>query len=144
MTDDEDEVPDWFWDVIESTRPRVAALEAWLQAQPRETVARFALTYEDAASDLAEYWNGIVVDGVGWSVDDMEDLCDWVVSQGHTYWLTVRSGAHPLVDAAREYHAESGAWDAIVASPEHRGYASPAGIGHGVYWTRFGEDVPDD
>lgn len=136
-------VPDWFWDVIEAAKPRVAALEAWLAAQPEATMAQFALIYETAAAELADYWDGIEVDGDVWSEDDMEDLCDWVVSQGRDYWTSVRTGDRPLIEAARTYRAESGTWDPAITNPEHRGYASPQAIVHGVYWSRFGESLDD-
>lgn len=132
---------DWFWDVIAATAPRVAALEAWLAAQPRTTVQRFAFAYEDASTELADYADGITVDGVTFSEDDMEDLCDWVVSQGRAYWETVVSGELPLAEAALAYHDDTTHWDTAVTDPGHRGYQSPSGIAHGVYRTRFGEDL---
>lgn len=139
----DDDVPGWFWDVIDLTRPSVAALETWLATQPGETIARFAFAYWTASTDLADYADGIDVDGFAWSEDDMEDLCEWVVSQGRTYWQSVMSGEHSLRDAAAIYADRSTHWSTEVVNPEHRGYQAPGSIAHGVYWVRFGTDLDD-
>lgn len=146
--DDADfEAPDWFWDVIEVTRPNVAALAAWLVAAPKATVEQFGFHYDTAALDLADYSSGIEVDGTGWSEDDMADLCHWIVGQGRAYWQSVIEGDRTLLAAARTYGDDANHWHIKVSDPEHRGYQSPGNIAHGVYWSRFGEllnEVIDD
>jgi hypothetical protein len=152
VTDPEDDdtdfqVPDWFWDVLEATRPNLAALEAALVAAPKATVAQFGFHYDTASLDLAEYSSGIEVDGVGWSEDDMEDLCEWIVGQGRAYWQSVIDGDRTLLAAARTYLGDANHWSTEVNDPDHRGHQSPGGIAHGVYWSRFGEmlnEVIDD
>lgn len=146
MTDpdiDDSDPPGWFWAAIDAARPDVAALETWLTDQPRAIVADFGYWYDTAALELADYWNGIEVDDVVWSEDDMEDLCKWIVGRGRVYWTTVVAGGRPLLDAAREYLADVGRWTADRVRPDHRGYASPGGIAHGVYRSRFGARLHD-
>lgn len=46
------EVPDWFWEALETTWPRPSALESWLGSQRREVLEDFALAYLDAAETL--------------------------------------------------------------------------------------------
>jgi hypothetical protein len=145
-----DEIPEWFWQVLDSTKPRLPALEAWLEAQPRRTVEHFAAAYVEAAGMLGDYSDGVVVDGVGWSEDAMEDLYNWIVSQGHDYWAAVVSGEYPLADVIEVYldrPAPLGPapvrWTDDVSNPAHKGYQAPQYIAHGVYFTRFGEEIYD-
>ncbi|MFB6891530.1 hypothetical protein ACFCX4_19740 [Kitasatospora sp. NPDC056327] len=143
-----DDVPGWFWEVLAATRPRLTALESWLGSRPREVLEEFALAHECAAESLADYADGVCVDGDGWSEDDTEDLCAWVVAQGHGFWEAVRTGRLRLDEAARLYLGRTppppghpAPWDDEVADPRHRGYRSPAAIVHGVYRTRFAEEL---
>ncbi|WP_380283256.1 hypothetical protein [Kitasatospora purpeofusca] len=143
-----EDVPDWFWDVLEATRPRLSTLELWLESQPREVLEAFALAYEAAADALADFSEGVRVDGEFWSEDDTEDLCGWVVGQGRGLWGSVIAGERSLEEAAQMYLDRAALpadhvvpWDEEVANPEHRGYQSPASIAHGVYRTRFAEDL---
>jgi hypothetical protein len=140
-----DEPPAWFWAVIEETRPNLAALEAWLVAQPKATVERFANAYWDASSELCDYSEGVLINGDVWSEDSTEDLCAWVVSQGRALWVSVASGERSLAEVAEVYlgratDAGSIRWTTEVSDPRHRGYQSPEGIARGVYWSRFAED----
>ena len=50
--------PDWFWNVLDSKRPSLAALEAWLVNTPKERLEQFASAYELAAHSLSDYWDG--------------------------------------------------------------------------------------
>ena len=143
-----EEIPDWFWEVIEATKPRVSELEAWLESQPKRTVEHFAFAYMIAATSLADYSEGVRVDGFVWSEDSTEDLCDWVVSQGRVFWTAVVSGDWALADVAEVYLGrpsplsdESTQWSHEVSNPDHRGCRTPSSIAGGVYWTRFGEDL---
>ncbi|WP_406088236.1 hypothetical protein [Kitasatospora purpeofusca] len=143
-----DHASDWFWEVLESTRPRLSALESWLESQPREVLEAFALAYESAAESLADFSDGVSVDGDVWSEDSTEDLCMWVVGQGRGLWSSVVVGDRPLEDVARTYLGRAPLlpdgvplWDEEVSDPGHRGYQSPGAIVHGVYRTRFAEDL---
>jgi hypothetical protein len=145
-----DEIPAWFWQVLDSSKPRLSTLEAWLAAQPRRTVEQFAAAYTNAAETLGDYSAGVDVDEEVWSEDSTEDLYNWIVSQGHDYWAAVVSGEHPLVDVVDLYldrPSSLGAapvrWTNDVSNPEHQGYQAPCCIAHGVYRTRFGEEIPD-
>ncbi|MFF2658155.1 hypothetical protein ACFVUH_12395 [Kitasatospora sp. NPDC058032] len=141
-----DEVPDWFWAALEATRPRLSALESWLESRPREVLEAFALAFEAAADALADFSDGVRVDGFGWSEDDTEDLCLWIVGQGRGFWESVLAGERSLEEAAQLYlgrvppsAGQVVPWDEEVTNPEHRGYQSPGTIVHGVYRTRFSE-----
>ncbi|MDY0816636.1 hypothetical protein [Kitasatospora purpeofusca] len=143
-----DRDPDWFWEVLDATRPRLSALESWLESQPRDVLEAFALAYESAAESLADFSEGVSVDGDVWSEDGTEDLCRWVVGQGYGLWSPVVAGDLPLEEVARMYLGrapllpEGGTpWDGEVSDPAHRGYQSPGAIVQGVYRTRFAEDL---
>ncbi|MFJ4667381.1 hypothetical protein [Kitasatospora purpeofusca] len=143
-----DHVSDGFWEVLESTRPRLSALESWLGSQPREVLEAFALAYESAAESLADFSEGVSVDGEVWSEDSTEDLCLWVVGQGRGLWSSVVVGDLPLEEAGRMYLGRVPLlpdivtpWDGEVSDPGHRGYQSPGTIVHGIYRTRFAEDL---
>ncbi|MFE2109445.1 hypothetical protein ACFXAF_26790 [Kitasatospora sp. NPDC059463] len=141
-------IPDRFWDALEAARPHLSALEAWLGSQPREVLEEFALAYECAAGALADFSEGVRVDGDAWSEDGTEDLCLWVVGQGRGLWRSVLAGDPGLEDVAQLYLGRVAAgpgqavrWDTEVSDPRHRGYQSPGAIAHGVYRSRFGEDL---
>ncbi|KOV38015.1 hypothetical protein ADK60_03165 [Streptomyces sp. XY431] len=143
-----DHVPDWFWEVLDATRPRLSALELWLESRSREELEAFALAYESAAESLADFSEGVSVDGDVWSEDSTEDLCMWVVGQGYSLWNSVIVGDLRLEEAARMYLGRApllpeGAapWDGEVSNPEHRGYQSPGAIVHGVHRTRFAAEL---
>jgi hypothetical protein len=135
--------PDWFWDVLAATKPDIAALEAWLMAQPKQTVVQFGYAYDEAARDLVDYSAGVRVDGIVWSEDGTEDVCHWVVGQGRAYYYSVASGEVPLELAARAYADGTDRWLTTVTDPEHRGFAAPGSIANGVYRSRFGEELDD-
>ncbi|MFI8437270.1 hypothetical protein ACIGJO_26720 [Streptomyces sp. NPDC079020] len=144
------QVPDWFWEVLDATRPRLSALEAWLTAQPGQILEGFALAYLDAAESLIDFSQGVHVDGAVWSEDSTEDLCMWVVGQGHRFWYSVVTGEWELAEAAQAYlgrpsplGGEVTQWDQEVSVPEHRGYQSPDAIVYGVFRTRFAEDLSE-
>ncbi|MER7705058.1 hypothetical protein ABTX81_19455 [Kitasatospora sp. NPDC097605] len=143
-----DQARDWFWEVLETTHPQLSALESWLGSRPREALEAFALAYESAADELADFSEGVSVDGDVWSEDSTEDLCLWVVGQGRGLWSAVVAGDLALEEAARLYPGrtpplpdQAAPWDEVVSDPRHRGYQSPAAIVHGVYRSRFGEDL---
>jgi hypothetical protein len=138
--------PDWFWNILDSTRPSLAALETWLVNAPKEQLEEFANVYELAAQSLCDYWDGPLVDNLQYSEDDTEDLCNWVVSQGRELWQRVRAGDIDIGCVASilskgEFHllpVPTEQWSTEVSNPKHRGYQDPALIAMGVYFTRFG------
>jgi hypothetical protein len=142
------EVPEWFWEVLDTTRPSLLALERWLGDQPGTVLVEFARAYLEAAEALADYAQGVVVDGFVWSEDSTEDLCLWVVGQGRDLWHAVVAGELTLAETAGAYLGRpsplSGAvtpWDQAVAHPGHRGSQSPDALVHAVHRTRFAADL---
>ncbi|MFE2935574.1 hypothetical protein [Streptomyces sp. NPDC059278] len=134
--------------IAQATRPHLSALESWLGSQPREVLEAFALAYESAADSLADFSEGMSVEGDVWSEDSTEDLCMWVVGQGSGLWSSVIAGEVQLEEAAQMYLGRTRLlpdsvvpWDEEVSDPEHRGYQSPWTIVHGVYRTRFAEEL---
>ena len=91
-------MPELLWTVIENSKPSLQRLADWLESASREDVERFALTYEWAAQEIAEYWQGPLVDDVQYSEDDTEDLCNWIVSQGRKLWGQAVSEEIDLAD----------------------------------------------
>ncbi|MFB7256974.1 hypothetical protein [Streptomyces nojiriensis] len=145
-----EDVPGWFWEVLDAARPSLSALEAWLEAQPRDVLEEYALAYLEAAEALIDFSEGVTVDGAGWSEDSTEDLCMWVVGQGRAFWRSTVEGAWELPDAAQAYLGRSSPlvgevtpWDEQVRRPEHTGYRSPGTLVHGVYRRRFGQDLDE-
>ncbi|MEU9763896.1 hypothetical protein [Streptomyces sp. NPDC047985] len=141
-------IPDWFWQVLDATRPRLSALEARLESQSRENLEAFALAYLDAADSLIDFSEGVNVDGEVWSEDSTQDLCMWVVGQGRGFWSSVVTGEWELAEAAQAYlgrpsplSKEVAQWDQEVSAPEHRGYQSPDTLAYGVYRARFAQDL---
>ncbi|MFF4426331.1 hypothetical protein ACFY04_37145 [Streptomyces sp. NPDC001549] len=143
-----EDVPGWFWEVLDTARPSLSALESWLESQPRGVLEGYALAYLEAAESLIDFSEGVTVDGEVWSEDSTEDLCMWVVGQGRVFWRSTVEGAWELPDAAQAYLGrpsplmwEVTQWDAQVLRPEHTGYRCPGTLVHGVYRTRFGQDL---
>ncbi|MEU9927717.1 hypothetical protein ACH4F3_22975 [Streptomyces anulatus] len=108
----------------------------------------FALAYASAAESLADFSEGVSVDGDVWSEDSTEDVCMWVVGQGYGLWNSVVVGELRLEEVAQMYLGRApllpegvAPWDGVVSDPEHRGYQSPGTIVHGVYRTRFAEEL---
>ena len=143
--------PDWFWDVLERTRPDLARLESWLMAASAEQVRQFADAFENAAMTLCDYWDGPMVDGIQYSEDDTEDLCQWIVSQGRDLWTKLMNGKLDLTDVARhiarseidKLPAKTEEWNSTVNDLRHFGYQSPECIAHAVYYSRFGTRISD-
>ena len=137
--------PDWFWSAIEQAKPSLGRLAKWLESASKEEVIQFALAYEWAAEEVADYWAGPNVDGAPYSEDDTEKMCKWVVSQGRGLWKRAVAREIDLVELARLEVAsglgESGeypGWVADVADSAYDGYLAPESIAHAVYRTRFG------
>ncbi|MER7277572.1 hypothetical protein ABT369_24335 [Dactylosporangium sp. NPDC000244] len=85
------EVSDRFWDVLESHERSQASLVAWLWSASRDEIVAYQRAFEEAAEELADYWDGPVVDGVQYSEDDTEDLCLWIVGEGRESWDAARA-----------------------------------------------------
>nr|BFE62418.1 hypothetical protein GCM10020063_069440 [Dactylosporangium thailandense] len=84
------EVSDRFWDVLESHGRSQARLVGWLREASEDEIVDYQGSFEAAAEELADYWDGPVVDGVQYSEDDTEDLCLWIVGEGRESWDAAR------------------------------------------------------
>lgn len=145
------EIPDWFWELLDSCRPSLQALATKLEALPRERLVAYAALYERAAEELCDYWSGPIVDGEQLSVDDTEDLCHWIVSQGSEVYaqaLALHGQLEPLWlhYRASERGEDPGfpAWSVEVQNEAYKGFQSPAGIPHPIYEARFGSSLWDE
>jgi hypothetical protein len=110
---------------------------------PRDELEEFALAYELAAEEITGYWDGPV--GLGYSEDDTEDLCKWIVSQGEALWLQAVSRERDLMDLAHLHElAQRGEgneykrWDVDLEHQRYYGWLSPSGLAGIIYETRFG------
>lgn len=145
------DIPGWFWELVDSSRPSLQDLAVKLEALPRDQLIEYASTYVRAAEELCDYWSGPVVDGVEFSEDDTEDLCRWIVSQGPILYaqaLALQGRLEPLV--VRYWASERGEdpeyplWSTEVKNLAYRGYQSPGGIPHPIFEARFGSALQDE
>ncbi|WP_432987412.1 DUF4240 domain-containing protein [Dactylosporangium sp. CA-233914] len=120
------DVPDRFWNVLEAHAPSTQRLTAWLRGASEDEIVAFQLAYELAAEEITDYWDGPVVDGVPYSEDDTEDLCQWIVAQGRPAWEAARSGPAGLTEAIRRY-VERDLDDAWI----------PGSVAHAIFYDRF-------
>ncbi|WP_395842330.1 DUF4240 domain-containing protein [Archangium violaceum] len=146
----QDDIAPWFWEVIERCKPSLATLSEWLESAKREDVENFQRFYLDAATCVAEAWNGPVVDGIEFSEDSTEDFTAWVVSQGRSVWQQAVDSSANQEALVREYWRVSEgepsayvAWSTEGVRGEYAGYLAPEAIAHAVYERRFGEDLLD-
>ena len=143
------EILEWFWTVLESARPDLGRLASWLEAATRTEIEAFTRKFSEAKEAVANYSDGVQVDGTVFSEDSMEDLCEWIVAQGRDFWEAAVSGGTDLAELAREYLAEesgraaSRAWDASALGEKYRGYRSAYYLAFGVYRARFDADLYD-
>lgn len=138
--------PDWFWALLDSTRPSLQALATRLERLPRERLIAYADTYVEAMFAVCEPWDGPLVSGVQFSEDDTEDFTEWVVSQGQVYWERACK-AERLDLFVREHIANRRAgprrWNPEVGNPDYRGWQSCKGIAFAVFQAMHGADLHD-
>jgi hypothetical protein len=118
-------VPDvaspWFWDIIQRAQGDRKRLRDILWALSREDVDRFTSEFAAAATELQGEPFTDYMDPEE-SEDGMEDIANWVVSQGEAYYRSV------FEDPSR--------------TPEHIDVDDPsdlAGVAEEVYYRRFGD-----
>ena len=148
VTSSDNEIPEWFWELLDASRPSLQLLVDALEARPKEDLVAFARAFEEAAEEVCDYWDGPVVDDVPFSEDGTEDLCKWVVSQGRELWQQAVSKTIPLDDLVRLYWASGDSrdvahprWETTVNKAAYDGWRSPAAIVYAIFATRFGEDL---
>ncbi|MFG2044596.1 DUF4240 domain-containing protein [Dactylosporangium sp. NPDC048998] len=122
-----EQMPDRFWSVLESHARNQDSLVSWLRRASADEIVAYQLAYEQAAEEIADYWDGPVVDGVPYSEDDTEDLCKWVVAQGREAWVAACSD---LGEAVRRYTARdvNDAW-------------TPGEPAYEIFFERFGASL---
>jgi hypothetical protein len=74
-----DQPPEWFWSVIERSKPSLKRLAEWLEAAPKEEVIKFAFFFELAAEKVADFSSG------GSNEADFS-LCDRCLGNCATIW----------------------------------------------------------
>ncbi len=144
------EIPEWFWSLIETTKPSLALLIERLEALSQAELEQWQRAYELAAAAIVPYWDGPDMGGnLGvLSEDSTEDLCEWIVSQGRELWQRATGPGADLIYLAHLYQrAEQGlipeypAWSTAVTNPEYRGYRDPCYIAYPIYRARFGSEL---
>lgn len=100
---DPNDISDWFWDIVQRAVKNRVKLDEILRGLPIRDVRRFALEFHDASSALwsAPYTNYLVHR----SEDDIQDVSQWIVSQGKDLYAMVC--AHPEAIAAYESMAHA-------------------------------------
>jgi hypothetical protein len=147
-----DDVSQWFWLVLEQTRPDLGRLATWLEAASRAEIEDFAREFRRAkARVIADYSKRIEFDGVTFSEEVTEDFCDWIVAQGRRIWQAAVASRAYVSGLAREYQrakesgskAASRAWNGSALGQKYPGSHSPRLLAHAVYDARFGADLDD-
>ena len=144
-------IPSWFLTLLDETRPSLAALADRLEALTRQKLVAYASTYRDVAEHIIEVWNNPIVDGAELSEDDIEDICDWVVSQGDALITRAYAERADLKSIVKAYRAnEKGTskefpkWDTVVKHVGYQGFQSPRGIAIAVYERVHHADLFDE
>jgi len=83
---DPDEIPAWFWDIIERAQKDKKKLEAILMEFDLEELKRFNRTFLNAATYLTD---DPFLDHMTGSEDGVKDITAWVVSQGKDYFMEI-------------------------------------------------------
>lgn len=130
-------IPDWFWQVIEKTKPNKEKLNQWLETAEKERIVQFYLAFASASEEIADYWDGIVYKDGQFSEDDMEDFCNWIVSQGKEFWLETTKENADLISISKIYlRTESG------ETTEYPDW-SPQHLAGDFFYKTFNENIYD-
>jgi hypothetical protein len=120
---DPDEISEWFWAIIDDAKGSREALESRLNHLKKDDVTRFQNEFLDAAAQLSDEPFLVHLDD-DTSEDTMQDVAEWVVSQGKQFYVDV--------------------WNtpARIASVDVRRGVTYSGVADNVFWKRFGTSVP--
>lgn len=121
---DPDEIPDQFWDIIRRAAGSRDALRDIMMQASREEILAFVQSFTEAATELKDD-PFLQHTAPGTSEDGMDDIADWVVSQGKEAYRRV--------------------WEHSETIPKHIDVGDSANlhfIAEDVYEERFGE-MPD-
>jgi len=114
---------DWFWGVVEESAGSRGRLREILQRLPKDAVYKFQDLFLDFATELQDVPYSYFLDPDE-SEDGLEDVANWVVSQGRVTYQAVLaqpSRMPPHID---------------VDDPGNLG-----GLAYEVYYDRFGEPL---
>lgn len=120
---DPNEISDWFWSIIDDAACSRQALESRLHQLERDEVIRFQDEFLEAAVQLTDE-PFLVHLGDYVSEDTMQDLAEWVVSQGKRFYVDVWNSPQRIADV------------------NVREGVTYAGVAANVYWGRFGTSMP--
>jgi hypothetical protein len=87
LIDDDDDDERW-WRLLREVFPSTERLQAQLRGLERDDLLDFAGFVAECTSAVREPWQGpFIDDAVGHlSEDSTQDLADWIVTQGKSYW----------------------------------------------------------
>ncbi len=130
MSEPADIVSDEFWQIIANAKNEPKALAVILEDQSSEEMRHFYTEFQWASSQLQdarfiEY--AAVEENDDVSEDCIEDIADWVVSQGKAYYSDVWNDPELIANYREEIHAT------------HIGGVAPQ-----LYWARFQEPLELD
>jgi hypothetical protein len=144
-----EEIPDWFWNLIDSSKPDLKKLEKALEELEKEQLEDYYGLYKRASQEIRDPWDGPYINEEidHLSEDSTEDLCDWIVSQGYDHWSEMDIDDESL---AAVFHSmkkvEKGKkvkgcvnWNSNTKYP----YKTPKALALSVYEEKFGEDMYD-
>jgi hypothetical protein len=57
-----DNIPKWFWELLEQTKPSLAALENQLEKSDKEKLEAYYRSYREASEAICDYWSGPKID----------------------------------------------------------------------------------
>jgi hypothetical protein len=120
---DPNEISDWFWSIIDDARGSRQAMESRLHHLEKDEITRFQNEFLEAAVQLAD--EPFLVHLGDISEDTMQDVAEWVVSQGKQFYVDV--------------------WNSPkrIAEVDIRKGVTYSGVAVNVYLERFGTIMPD-
>ncbi len=133
MFDPAETVSAEFWQIIADAKNDAKALAAILLEQSSEDLRHFYTEFQWLSCQLqdAPFIEFAAVgdeeEGEGVSEDTMEDIADWVVSQGKAFYCDVWNNPEMIAKYREEIHAT------------HVG-----GVASQIYWARFQEPLELD
>lgn len=133
MDEPADIVSDEFWQIIADAKNEPRVLAGILEDLSSDEMRHFYTEFQWVSSQLqdARFIEFVAVEEVGdeedVSEDAIEDIADWVVSQGKTYYSDVWNNPELITRYREEIHA-----------------AHIGGVAPQLYWARFQEPLELD
>ena len=120
-----DDISEWFWTLINKADHKRDRLEAMLWEMTRQDIIRFHNEFQEAAVQLADEPFICHMDE-GLSEDGVQDVAEWVVSQGKGLYSDVWENPHHVPG-----RIEPGTTTTFSS------------IADNVFWDRFNESIPE-